>query len=232
MTKIALPTTLRGDRKHKQLELGLDLPAWFYEDIKSIDPHLHFVYHPWKIIYDNVINQYYGQLDDARLTIHEEDGHEIWGWPLKNAKADEPIREDLWHLWRLCWPYGWAHITSVEAKDPQYLLLLAKRLHTQAVVSDKYGQKEYAKMTLKQQHEERMRKQQEADGLYNDVQNENKWLTNKAMESMLSGKVAPTRPEKDVIVNYPGQKNHTKITRPITDREGGLLLPDEYVTDE
>jgi hypothetical protein len=232
MTKIQLPTTLRGDRKHKQLELGLDLPEWFYSDIKSIDPKLHFVWTQWKTIYDNVMNQYYGMFDDARLTIHEEDGHEVWGYPLKNAKDDAPLSEEKWHIWRLCDPYGWCHITSVEAKDPHYLLLLAKRLYTQAVVSDKYGQKEYAKMTLKQQHEERLRKQQEADGLYNDVQNENKWLTNKAMESMLSGKVAPTRPTKDVIASYSGQGKRSKITRPITDREGGLILPDEYVTDE
>ncbi len=232
MTTIHLPITLRGDNKHRPLRLGLDLPSWFYSDIKAIDPKLHFVWHPWRVLYDNIMTNYTGDLEDSRFRIHEEHGHEIWGYTLKAAKAETPLKEAKWHLWRLCDPYGWAHVSVVEDKDPEYLILLGKRLHRQAVISDRYDQKEYARLTLKEQYDARIKAQENADLLYSDVQKENSWLTNSAMEGMLSGKTAPSNPTKDVIISYPGQKKRSKITRPITDKEGGLIVPEEWTENQ
>jgi hypothetical protein len=205
-----------------------DVPEWFYWNIKAIDPHLYFVYHPWKIMYDNVMNEYEGAIDDGRFRIQEWHGQLSFGYPLKRSDCDGPIEEAKWHLWRLCWPHGWCHVTPLEAVEPEYLVLLSKRLYLQATISDKYSQKEYAKMTLKQQHEARIKKQDEADQLYADVQKENSWLVNSAMENFASGKTAPSNPTKEIITNI----NPKKIVRPLHDTEGGLYLPDEWKTDE
>lgn len=222
-----LPSVLRSQTKARPLRTGVggDLPRWFYDDIKSIDPNLYFVYHDWVVIYDNIMNAYD---NEERFPIQEYWGRECFGFPLKSREHDGPKPEDKWHLWRLCWPYGWAHVTSVEAKQEEYLVLLTRRLYKQAIVSDRYGQKEYAKMTLKEQSDAQAKAQADADSLYEDVQKENSWLVNSAMENFKSGKTAPSNPEKDVIMSYPGQKNRTKIVRPIHDTEGGLYLPDEW----
>lgn len=222
-----LPNTLRPTNlKHKVLRTGAgeDIPRWFYDAVKAIDTKLYFVWHPYKIIYDNVMNQYEGAEDDARFRIQEWYGEECWGYPLKKQNSNEPVREEKWHLWRLCEPYGWCHVTSVEAKAGEYLRLLAGRLYRQAIISDRYSQKEYTKMTLKEQSELQERRQAEADQLYLDVQKENSWLLNSAMQNFEAGKTAPTRPTKEIITNI----SPKKIVRPIHDTEGGLYLPDEW----
>ena len=54
---------------------GLHLPAEFIQDIKGIDDTLHFVWHPFEVLYeDNVMNIYTGKADDPRWCINESFG--------------------------------------------------------------------------------------------------------------------------------------------------------------
>ena len=48
----------------------------------------------------------------------------------------------------------------------------------------------------------------------------------KAMENFEHGITAPTNPMKESIISYAGQKNRSRIIRPLDDEEGGLVLPD------
>ena len=221
-----LPSILRPDREGHPLRTGAggDIARFFYDAIKAIDPNLYFVWHPYRVMYDNVMNQYLGMYEDARFCIHEEFGEEVWGYAYLKPKLHEPIPECRWHLWRLCDPYGWCHVSIVESHDDEYLVLLANRLHKQAVFSDRYSQKEYAKMVLKDQEAYMEKQKDDADQLYSDVQKENAWLTRRAMDNMHSGKTAPTTPTKEIITNI----SPKKIVRPITDTEGGLVLPDSW----
>jgi hypothetical protein len=70
------------------------------------------------------------------------------------------------------------------------------------------------------------RKQDAKDQQFRDIQGENKAMTRKAMENLAMGITRPTNPTKDIIASYKGQTNFTKITRPITDTEGGLITGD------
>ena len=207
---------------------GDHLPRWFYDNIKAIDKDLYFVWHPYRLIYDDLMNQYLGSPDDGRFCIHEEFGQEIWGWILKQVGNDDPAPEEKWHLWRECWPYGWVHVTCIESEQEEYLKLIGKRLWMQARISDTYGRAEWNRMNEAEKQEFNLSKQKAADQLFADVQDENKWLTKKAMENFDRGDTDPTNPMKESIVSYPGQIKRSKIVRPITDTEGGLVIPDSW----
>jgi hypothetical protein len=225
--EIKLPTTLRGDRKHRGIVPGLDVPAWFYHSIKSIDKDLHFVYHRYKVMYEEpVTNCYVGSLEDPRFHIHEEYGEELWGYPSKQNNSDDPIFDNTWHLWRLCWPYGWAHVVGMESLDPEYLKILERRMYLQAMLSDKYDARAYARMNEQEREDAIARQQAQSEDLYNEVQKENAWLMNKAAENFQRGITAPTNPKKEIITSYSGQGNRSKIVRNLTDEEGGIILPD------
>lgn len=177
------------------------------------------------------MNQYEGAIDDGRFSIHEEHGQELWGWPLREANSPAPAVEESWHLWRLCDPFGWCHVVKIEAKEPEYLRLLTKRLDMQARVSDEFGQQEYARMNEKERDAHAASKQADADQLYKDVMEENSWLTRKAKEAFDRGETQPTNPTKDTIITYPGQGTKGRIVTPLSDKEGGLVLPDEWRTE-
>lgn len=210
---------------NKRFVPGLDLPSWFFYDIKAIDRNLYFIYHPHKVMWDNIINQYTGSLEDPRFHIHREHGEEQWGFVLTSGSG-APIPEHSWHLWRLCEPYGWAHVVRIEDHHERYLRLLVRRLHLQAVISDKYGAQAYSRGLAKEQADEREKQQDEQQELFDAVQEENSWLMKRAMENFDRGEVKPTNPQKESIISYPNQKNRSAIVRPLSDTEGGLILPD------
>jgi hypothetical protein len=139
-----------------------------------------------------------------------------------------PRVDESWHVWRHCWPYGWAHVVKVESKEPEYLALLTRRLYLQANVQEKYGDKEYRKRLEEANEEEQEKEQKKTQELFDAVQDENAWLLKAAMENFASGKVAPTNPTKDSIISYPGQENRSRIVRPLEDEEGGLIIPGKY----
>jgi len=224
------PRILRPEHTRlRKVQPGLDLPCWFLDSIKGIDSNLYFVFQKYKTMYEHIMNQYEGEIEDPRFTIHGTDAREeIWGYPVKQATSEDPVLEPKWHLYRLCWPHGWAHVTVVEIVEENYLKALVKRLRLQATISDRYSPKEYVKMSMEERQKVQEARQSSADDLFDAVQEENKWLMRSAMDEMGRGNTAPTRPEKDVIMSGPWGGNRSKITRPITDREGGLVLPDEW----
>lgn len=220
-----LPTTLRPRGiRYREFVPGLDLPAEFLHDLKSIDEHLWLVWHPYRVMYDDVMNQYTGKLDDPRFCIGRYADEEVWGFVLTdNTKM--PVREDKWHIWRLCWPYGWCHIAPVQSDHSEYLKLLARRLNVQARYKAKHGDRQWTRKLDADATEEQERQQQQELAMFDAVQEENSWLMRRAMNNFESGIVAPTNPQKENIISYPGQVNRTKTVRPIDDEEGGLIIP-------
>jgi hypothetical protein len=212
----------------RELKPGIDLPCWFLDGIKAVDTNLYFVWHPYRVLYEGtVMNQYSGTVEDSRYTIGSHGGEEVWGYILTDGDK-RPILEETWHCWRLC-DDGWAHVFEVgHPKNLGYLKKLLNRLHLQARITEKYGYMAYAKYTRDEREKQEEILVQEEDQLWHDTNKENKWLMNNVMENFKSGKTAPTRPQKDVIASYKGQVKRSKITRDITDEEGGLILPEKY----
>jgi len=226
--EIDLPNTLRPrGTVYRRFSPGVDLPSWFYKSIKSIDPKIHFVFHPYKVMWDDIINQYEGTLDNPRFTIHQEYGQENWGFVLTGPDK-APLIENSWHLWRLCEPYGWAHIVKVESIIPEYLKTLVERLDLQANFRTKYGDKAWNKELQDQEEILREKIQKEKQECFDAVNEENIGFLKKVMEEFDRGNLKPTNPKKEQVISYPGQKNRTKTSRNLEDHEGGLIIPDSW----
>ena len=211
----------------RKLVPGLHFPTGFIEDLKAIDEHLWLVWHPYRVMYDDVMNQYTGSLEDPRFDIHGLDnGMEVWGFTPTHQGA--PIPEQKWHIWRLCWPYGWCHIAPIQANDANYLGHMAHRLHLQATTRNRYGDRAWNKKLEADEQEKFEADAKRTNDLFDAVATENKWLTKRVQENFERGIVAPTRPTKDIITSFSGQTNRTKIVRPIDDKEGGLIIPETW----
>lgn len=223
--KTELPNILRPRGIfHKEVSPGLDLPTWFVDSIKAIDEHLHFVWHPYEVIYDDVMNEYSGKADDPRFTIHEEYGQENWGYVLTD-NVGRPKEEAFWHIWRLHEPYGWTHLVRIEAPDePEYLVLLLNRIHLQARIKDKYGTRAWSRNMQEESDKIQEQNLREKQDLFNAFQEENSWLTEKAMENFQRGHLRPTNPQKETIMSFDKQGNRSRISRPLED-EDALIIP-------
>ena len=217
-----LPSTLRpSNSDYKECIPGKDLPSWFLDNLKSIDSKLYVVYHPFSLIWDDVINQYEGELEDPRFTIHREHGEEVWGFVMTNGRG-EPIPECAWHVWRLAEPHGWTHVVRVDSKHSEYLKLMINRLHLQAEFRNRYGNIAWNRKT-RDEDEEGQRKAQDAhQEMFEAVQEENSWLTRNARENMSHGIVAPTNPQKETIASFAGQSHRSSLSRPLEDEDVGL----------
>jgi hypothetical protein len=217
-----LPNTLRPcNSQIRECQKGIDLPSWFFDDLKAIDNKLYIVWHPFRQMWENLMNQYEGELEDPRFTIHREHGKEVWGFVMTNGSG-EPLPEQAWHVWRLCEPHGWAHIVRIDSKAEGYLKLLTHRLHVQAQFRDKYGDIAWNRHIDKEQTLAQQAKQDAQQEVFEAVQDENKWLMKNAMDNMARGKTAPTNPTVEKIISYGGQKNHTATSRPLDDADVGL----------
>lgn len=226
---IKIPNEFRQGGRLRLCDSGLDLPASFLDNVRAIDKHIYPVFHPIRVIWDNLINQYTGYLDDPRFTIGSPPGfsEEIWGFPLTNSKK-EPITEGKWHLWRLCHSAGgWAHIVKLESTDGDYLQLFLNRLYLQAQYRDRYGNKAWNAKMQKDQESKIEADRNDNEQKFADIQKENRGLIKVAMENYEMGRIAPTNQTTEIIRSYAGQKNHTKIVRPMTDKEGGLFTPED-----
>lgn len=200
---------------------GTDIPAWFLSDIKSIDKDIQIIFHPYEVIWDDFINEYTGPAEDPRFNIHWEGGYRIFGYPFRTNK-DELKPDGRFHLWRHCWPVGWAHILALESTDEVYLKIALNRLYEQAWFRDKYGDVAWNKLNREQQEVIMTQMDKDRREKFGDIQEQNSWLMKKAIENFERGKINPTNPQKDSIVSYSGQKNRSRIIRPLTDEEGGL----------
>lgn len=204
---------------------GLDLPNRFIDEVRGIDGNLYFVWHPYRVLYDDVINCYTGSLEDPRFSINERFGCEVWGWPLLDNEG-EPIKENRWHIWRLH-AHGWSHVIDVASRRPDHLSKIVEKLARAAKLAD---MNRLERMNFLQEEQELVvkKKQEAAEDLWKETQKANSKLMRTAAENFAMGKTAPTNPTKDIITSYKDQVNRSKITRTITDKEGGLILPDEY----
>ena len=209
---------------------GVDLPAWFIEGIKQIDKRFHFIFHPYRVTYDNFMNQYSGSLEDPRFTISDYGGQEIWGYPLTTGTG-APIEENRWHIWRISYEAGaWCHIIDIKVNHFIYLDTILERLWLQKHITEKYGLLAWMSFIRQERELKEQRELGELDDKFSTVQNENKWLMKRAADNFASGHSAPTKPQKEQILSYPRQSNRSRITRDLTgnDKESGIWLPDDW----
>jgi hypothetical protein len=168
------------------------------------------------------MNSYYGALDDPRYVIGESYGQECWGYVMTNGSGD-PLYDEKWNIWRLSRSGGgWNHIIGIESKEPSYLDKVLGAIWDQKLV-EKYGRK--AVIRMKEAKEEALMEKEANIKAQNfkDIQTENKGMIQKAMENLQRGHVNPTNQTIDVITSYAGQGNRSRITRPSTDEDGGLV---------
>jgi hypothetical protein len=191
------------------------------DNLKAIDSKLYIVYHPFATIWDDMMNQYEGELEDPRFTIHREHGEEVWGFVTTDGDG-APIPECAWHVWRLCEPHGWAHVVRVESKEGGYLELLVNRLNIQANFRERYGDIAWNRNTRFEDEEAQIKAQNAHQEMFEAVQEENAWLTRTARDNMARGVTAPTNPMKETITSYAGQKNRSRLSRPLRDEDVGL----------
>jgi len=221
-----LPSCLRPKGlQSRTLRVGMDLPAGFIAEVRAIDESLFFVFHKYRVNYDDVMNLYYGSLEDPRNPIGEFAGNEIWGWVLKDFEG-KPIEENQWHIWSLKKDFGYSHVSNIASKNPDHLKRIVNRLGREKRYKERYGAFEWNKKMRRDDEELQAKLQDAKDAEYFDITNENKWLLRKAQENMERGQVAATNPQKEIIASFPRQTNRTKIVRPLTDKEGGIYLPD------
>jgi len=215
--------------RFRSVSPGLDFPCGFLDDLKAIYDKLYLVFHPYRVEFQTIMNQYVGDENDPRFCIGNFESEEVWGWVLKNPD-NSPIVENCWHIWELTDAPGWGHVCKIQSRDPKYLGLLAKRLYLQNLVSLKYGRRTYMKGLQESQDKLQDKEKEDLKDLSNAVMEENAWLVNSAMDNLARGVVNPTNPTKDSIISYAGQSNKSRISRPLSDTEGGLVLPDRFKT--
>lgn len=222
-----LPLQLRGEGRYRQLQVGVDCPSWFFEGLKSLDPCLYLVWHPFKVLYEDVMNQYSGRTEEARYTIgtQEQYGNElIFGFVLTDGKK-RPAIDGRWHAWRLCHDRGWAHVTALETtSNEDYLKFVLDQMYIRDQVLSKYGSKALTRYIREEEELIQEKKQLAHNNRFSDYHKENKSLFKNAYENFLSGKVSATNPQKETITSYANQTNKSRIIRPLEDEEGGIYI--------
>lgn len=224
-----LPNIFRPGSFVRTPQLGVDLPTWFFEGLKGLDENLFVIWHPFRVLWDDVMNHYAGPLDDPRNTIHVDPRtgeQEIWGWLLTDGQG-APIPECKWHVWRLCGDRGWAHIFPINDISSDHLKHYLDRIHLRTQIMGKYGIKGWQRFEREEQALAHEARQQAHRNEFSDVMNENKSMIRVAVENMERGIVDSSNPTKEIIRSYAGQKHHTAIHRPLTDREGGFFTPNQ-----
>ena len=167
---------------------GVDLPSGFLDDLHAIDSRLVVIWHPWRVEFDNVMNQYTGQAEDPRFNIHLNDQEfgkeEIWGWVLRGLN-NTPIPENRWHIWQ-AHDHGYSHVMSIAPnidKDvlvsslSSYLYFLARRIYLQGKFVDKYGAKKWYRMLHQKEEDKRDKEKEDTETMMNAIADENAWLT-------------------------------------------------------
>src|SRR5574337_1381772 len=132
--------------RYKHCIPGLDFSSSFLDNLKAIDRDFHLVWHPYRTIWDPIINESFGSIDDPRFVVQNFDNQLVFGFVERNPKDWSPMPDNSWHIWRLAYPNGWAHILKIESKHPEYLKLILDKLYTQKVHTDRYGLSSYSKI--------------------------------------------------------------------------------------
>lgn len=225
MSVIKLPADCRPAERYRQCELGLDLPSNFVYELRGIDEHLYPIWHAYRMLWDSVINSYSGLLEDPRYQVSYKYGHTNFGFVLTDGHG-RPVEDGTWHVWRLCRPHGWAHVINLDSTEKGYLNLVLKRLYLQAQYNDRFGHKGYTKLLQEADAQRRHKLLQERKDMMNDIYKVNSSMMNRVVDNFSRGITKVTNPTKDVIISGAGISKRSKITRPITDKEGGLILPE------
>lgn len=222
-----LPPDLRPQSlSHKILVPGLHLPADFISDIKSIDQHLYFVFHQHRVTYDDLMNRYYGALEDPRYTIGEKHGIETWGWIMTDNEG-APLPDNTWHIWQLAKDKGWSHVANLPSTDNSDLNVIVNRLGKEKLFKAKFGAIAWNHHLRKEKEDRDAQEKDAKDQRFLDIQRENRGLTKRAMENYERGVFAPTNPTREVITSYSNQGNKSKIVRPLTEKEAGLVTGED-----
>ena len=220
---------------YRECDLGLDLPAEFIGDLRSLDNQLYPIFHPYRILWDDMVNCYTGALEDPRYPMQENCfryNQLVMGHVLTNGKG-VPTPDETWHIWRWCEPArAWAHIVNLDSHDEVYLNILVKRLWLQDKFNSRYGNRGYMKMMEEADLAQRAKIQDDKQNLMKDISKANTAMLSRVRDNYLSGKVDPTSPMRESVISYPGQVNRSKTVRPLSDREGGLILPDGLGEDD
>jgi len=214
---------MRLPQLNKKFHPGVDLPSWFFFNLKGIDKDFYLIWHPYRVLYDNIINEYEGLLEDPRYTINKKFGETNFGFVLTD-NIGRPLSDCSWHLWRYCDPFGFAHIIKIEDHHDYYLKLVQKRLYLQAKFTDRYGARAWAHKLDEDQTKEQNNQQKDREYMFKSFQEENNWLMKRAMDEFGRGNIKPTNPKYESIISYSGQRNRSRIIRPLTDKEGGLVI--------
>lgn len=225
MGRFTLPKNGRAGLRTREVQPGLDFPSWFLDGIKGLDEKLYLVWHPYRVLWDNMMNQYHGELENPRFIIGRDyrfGEQEIWGYVLTNNKGN-PIPENKWHLWRHCPPHGWAHVAPIDEHTPVYLRFCLDKLNTYCEIQNKHGDLGLAQFIRFEQEELQKSKRRETETQMMDKISYNKNIFRRAYENYMNGIVDRPDPEKEVITSYASQKNKAKIVRKVTDEEGGWL---------
>jgi hypothetical protein len=199
-------------------------------DLWSIDSHLYPIFHPYRILWDDLVNSYTGATQDERYPITENShrvGELVMGHVLSNGQG-VPTPDGSWHIWRWCEPArAWAHIIPVESKDRTYLRLLVERLWLQAKYNDRYGHRGYQKMMEEADVDQRQKIADDKNDLMGEIHKANSGMMKRIISNYERGVVDSTNPQKESVISYTGQTNKSRTVRPLEDREGGLILPDD-----
>ncbi len=214
---------------YKVCEVGVDLSAQFLYDLRSLDDQLYVIWHPYQILWDDMVNDYQGALEDPRYHIGVNSaraGELVMGHILTNGQ-DIPTSDGNWHVWRWCEPASsWAHVIAIESKDPGYQRLLVKRLWLQASYNDKFGARGYQRLMEQADAAEREKMQADKADLMNEISKANQSMMSRVRDNFESGRTEPTRPMKETIISGAGLTSRRKMVRPATDEEGGIILPE------
>ena len=182
----------RGAR-YKKCELGIDLPSGFMHRLRSIDSHFYPVFHSYRVLWDSVINEYSGSLEDPRFQIKYGYGELNFGFVLTDGQG-APTPDGSWHIWRWCEPAGgWAHIINIDSKDPEYLNFLVERIWLQAQYNDRFG-RGYQRKLEEADLERRDKLMADRDDLMKEIGKANSGMFGRAAENMARGITAPTAP--------------------------------------
>lgn len=217
------------DVRYRKCELGIDLPSQFVHDLQSLDSNLYPIFHPYRILWDDFVNEYLGPLEDPRYPIAENShraGELVMGHVLSNGQG-VPTPDGNWHIWRFSEPArAWSHVIAVESKDQVYQRLLVRRLWLQSMFNDRFGHRGYQRMMEQADLDERAKMQADKIDLMNDISKANQSMMSRVRDNFEHGRTEPTRPMKETIMSGAGLTNKSRMVRPLSDEEGGIDLPE------
>src|SRR3990167_5140973 len=185
---------------YREARPGLDLPTSFMDELRSIDPDLHFIWHRYRCLWDTFINKYEGEKENPRYTIEEKYGYTNFGFVLTDNNGD-PIPDRRWHIWRWCRGINaWAHVMDIASKQPSHLEKIVSNIAREAKMAN-MTRKQRMNFMQEEQEQTLVKNQTKANDLWKEVNKANSKLMKDVAENFASGITAPSNPEIDIIAS-------------------------------